>query len=94
LLEIARRELALTLGITAQPLLEQVYIWEDAMPQYNIGHPARLERIQDMCSGITGLALAGNGYHGIGIPDCIHSGEIAAGRVLESEPVEVNKNFG
>jgi len=94
LLKIARQELSLTLGITAQPLLEKVYIWEDAMPQYNIGHPARLERIQDLCSAMPGLALAGNGYHGIGIPDCIHSGEIAADRVLESSPVKVNSNLG
>ena len=28
-----------------------------------------------------GLALAGNAYHGIGIPDCIHSGELAAQKV-------------
>ena len=82
MLHIARQELAQTLGITADPLLERVYTWEDAMPQYNMGHPQRLQRIQAALSDIPGLALAGNGYLGIGIPDCIHSGELAADRIL------------
>lgn len=82
LVELARDELRLTLGITRPPQLERVYLWEKAMPQYNLGHPARLERIQAAVDRLPGLALAGNGYRGIGIPDCIHSGELAARRVL------------
>jgi oxygen-dependent protoporphyrinogen oxidase len=78
LLEIAREELRLTLGITAEPVLQRVYVWERAMPQYNLGHPERLKRIQGRLAGLPGLSLAGNGYGGIGIPDCIHSGELAA----------------
>jgi protoporphyrinogen/coproporphyrinogen III oxidase len=30
------------------------------------------------------LALAGNAYHGVGIPNCIHSGEQAAEQLLIS----------
>jgi oxygen-dependent protoporphyrinogen oxidase len=52
------------------------------MPQYNLGHAARLERIEFALKRWPALALAGNGYLGIGIPDCIHSGEEAAERVL------------
>lgn len=81
LLDIAREEVGVTLGITAQPVLERVYIWEKAMPQYNVGHLARLERIDAALRELPGLVLAGNGYHGIGIPDCIHSGERAARQV-------------
>ncbi len=81
LLEIAREELELTLGITAEPLLTRIYQWEKAMPQYNIGHPERLARIDTALDEFPGLALAGNGYQGIGIPDCIHSGELAVKRV-------------
>jgi len=81
LLDIAREELELTLGITADPLLTRIYQWEKAMPQYNIGHPERLERINAALEAFPGLALAGNGYRGIGIPDCIHSGELAVERI-------------
>lgn len=82
LLEIAREELRLTLGITAEPALQRVTIWERAMPQYNLGHPERLERIEARLEGLPGLELAGNGYGGIGIPDCIHSGELAADGIV------------
>ncbi len=82
LLQIAREELQLTLGITAEPLLTRVFIWPQAMPQYNVGHPARVHRIMAKIEQWPGLALAGNAYHGIGIPDCIHSGEMAVERLF------------
>jgi protoporphyrinogen/coproporphyrinogen III oxidase len=82
LLELARDEVRRTLGISAEPLLSRVFMWEKAMPQYNLGHPARLERIDAALQNWPGLALAGNGYRGIGIPDCIQSGETAAAKVL------------
>jgi len=83
LLEVAREELGLTLGITAEPLVSRVFIWENAMPQYNLGHPEKLAKIDAALEKHPGLALAGNGYRGIGIPDCIHSGELAIEKILE-----------
>jgi len=82
LLALAKEELSLTLGITADPLLARVFLWDKAMPQYNLGHPEILKRIELALENYPGLALAGNGYRGIGIPDCIHSGELAVERVL------------
>jgi oxygen-dependent protoporphyrinogen oxidase len=82
LLELAKEELGLTLGITAEPLLHRVFLWEKAMPQYNLGHPEILQRIESALEKHPGLALAGNGYRGIGIPDCIHSGELAVTKIL------------
>jgi oxygen-dependent protoporphyrinogen oxidase len=86
LLELAREELKLTLGITAEPLLQRVFLWDKAMPQYNLGHPDILQRIDNALEKHPGLALAGNGYRGIGIPDCIHSGELAVKKILTTEP--------
>lgn len=83
LLELAKEELQLTLGITVEPLLARVFVWEDAMPQYNLGHPEILQRIDAALEKYPGLALAGNGYRGIGIPDCIHSGELAVEKIFE-----------
>ena len=82
LLEIAREELELTLGITAEPLVSRVFIWEKAMPQYNLGHPEKLAAIDAALAEMPNIALAGNGYRGIGIPDCINSGELAAKKIL------------
>jgi oxygen-dependent protoporphyrinogen oxidase len=84
LLAVAQEELRLTLGITARPLLTRIFRWEKAMSQYNVGHLARLQRIETLLKSHPGLALAGNGYQGIGIPDCIHSGELAAYKSLAS----------
>ncbi|GAB4581530.1 MAG: protoporphyrinogen oxidase [Anaerolineales bacterium] len=84
LLDIARKELKLTLGIIAEPVLTRVFRWEKAMPQYNLGHPERLARIDQALATLPRLGLAGNGYQGIGIPDCIRSGELAVERVLEN----------
>ncbi|HEY3313142.1 MAG TPA: protoporphyrinogen oxidase [Anaerolineales bacterium] len=82
LLALGREELAATLGVTADPLVSRVFIWEKAMPQYNLGHAALLKRMDAALEGLSGLALAGNGYRGIGIPDCIHSAELAVEKVL------------
>jgi len=84
LLALAKEELNLTLGITADPLLQRVFLWDKAMPQYNLGHPEILKRIDAALEKYPGLALAGNGYRGIGIPDCIHSGELAVEKILKS----------
>ncbi|HZJ24615.1 MAG TPA: protoporphyrinogen oxidase, partial [Anaerolineales bacterium] len=84
LLALAAEELRITLNITAKPILSRVFMWEKAMPQYNLGHPKTLERIDLQLEKYPGLALAGNGYRGIGIPDCIHSGELAVERVFKS----------
>ncbi|MGD9092261.1 MAG: protoporphyrinogen oxidase [Anaerolineales bacterium] len=92
LLKIARDELASTLGITAQPLFNRVYRWQDAMPQYNLGHQERLARIEIALEAFPRLALAGNGYQGIGIPDCIHSGEQAAERILATTKLKASIN--
>lgn len=85
LLDLAKEELNLTLGITAHPLLHRVFLWDKAMPQYNLGHPELLARIDAALEKHPGLALAGNGYRGIGIPDCIHSGELAVKKILVTE---------
>jgi oxygen-dependent protoporphyrinogen oxidase len=82
LLNIAREELRGIIGLSADPLFTRVYRWRDAMAQYGVGHLERLQRIENLLAGLPGLALAGNGYRGIGVPDCIRSGSEAATKVL------------
>lgn len=84
LLALAKEEVKLTSGITAEPLLQRVFMWDKAMPQYNLGHPDILKHIDAALEKHPGLALAGNGYRGIGIPDCIRSGELAAEKFLNN----------
>ena len=71
-------------GITAPPRFARVYRWRGAMAQYVRGHLARVQRIEELRRGIPGLELAGNAYRGIGVPDCIASGQAAATALLSN----------
>jgi protoporphyrinogen/coproporphyrinogen III oxidase len=70
------------IGVTGTPLHLSVSRHPHSMPQYHIGHVQRVAHLETMASQVPGLVLAGNAYHGVGIPDCIHSGENAALAVL------------
>jgi oxygen-dependent protoporphyrinogen oxidase len=82
ILGIVREELRQIIGITADPLFARVYRWKGAMAQYGVGHLDRLQRIENLLNQLPGFALAGNGYRGIGVPDCIRSGRDAATKAL------------
>ena len=66
------------LGVTAAASLTRVSRWPHGMPQYLLGHPERVGRIEATQREHAGLFLAGNAFHGVGLPDCIASGERAA----------------
>jgi oxygen-dependent protoporphyrinogen oxidase len=70
------------LGLRATPLFARVYKWKSAMAQYAVGHLDRIDRIERLRQQVPALALAGNGYRGIGIPDCVRSGQAAAKQFL------------
>jgi oxygen-dependent protoporphyrinogen oxidase len=81
---IVRNELQQILGLRAEPLFTRVYRWKSAMAQYGVGHLERLERIERLRQKLPGLALAGNAYRGIGVPDCVRSGREAARSLIKA----------
>ena len=83
LVALAREELR-TVGVVAPPVRTWIHRWPSGMPQYVLGHLERLDRIDAAVKRHSRLALAGAAYRGVGIPDCIHSGEEAARSVAES----------
>ena len=80
---IVRNELQQIIGLRAAPLFARVYKWKSAMAQYSVGHLDRLDRIERLRQQLPGLALAGNAYRGIGVPDCVRSGREAAKQAVE-----------
>ena len=78
----AREELDTTLGLRAEPLFTRVFHWPRALPQYTLGHLQRVGVIRRRLATHPGLLLAGAAYRGVGIPDCIHSGQRAAEAAL------------
>jgi oxygen-dependent protoporphyrinogen oxidase len=73
-----RTDLRDLLGIEQPPLFSELTRWDNSMPQYHVGHLEKIRRIQERVASLPGLTIAGNAYSGIGIADCIRSGEAAA----------------
>ena len=84
LIQIVRAELGAILGVRGEPRFAVVSRHKRAMPQYHVGHLDRVRRIEELTAAHPRLALAGNAYQGVGIPDCIGSGERAAERVFRA----------
>ena len=82
LIATATSELSELLGIQSAPHLARVVRWPRAMPQYAVGHLARLERIRSQLPASGRLQLAGNSFSGVGIPQCVCEGEAAAERIV------------
>jgi oxygen-dependent protoporphyrinogen oxidase len=79
LLDLAEREVADLLQIRGAPLLRHAA--RRAMPQYPVGHLNNIARIDARLQRFPTLALAGSALYGVGIPNCVQSGESAAERV-------------
>ncbi len=72
------------MGFRAEALFAFERRWPASMPQYTVGHTERVNQIERRTATHEGLFLAGNAYHGIGIPDCVRSGMEAATAVTRS----------
>jgi oxygen-dependent protoporphyrinogen oxidase len=82
LLETVKAELAVTMGLAAEPSFFTVIRWKEAIPLYTVGH---LDRLAEAESGLPpGVVLTGNAYRGVGINDCVREAEMAAEKVLEA----------
>jgi oxygen-dependent protoporphyrinogen oxidase len=69
-------------NLRARPRFTRIFRWPCSMAQYTVGHAQRVSDIEARTASIPGLHLAGNAYRGIGIPDCIRMGRLAAERIL------------
>jgi oxygen-dependent protoporphyrinogen oxidase len=82
LVDAARAELRSIMGVEAEPAFHNIARWPNSMAQYTVGHEKRVARIEELACAIPGLYLAGNAYHGIGIPDCVRMGQEAATKII------------
>lgn len=83
MLDLVLAEMRDIYGITAEPVVSKIYRWPAAMPQYNLGHQSRVQKIMELASRYEGLYLAGGSYNGVGVPDCVKSGLESAKKALE-----------
>ncbi|MET7730627.1 protoporphyrinogen oxidase [Streptomyces sp. NPDC005402] len=97
LVDVSRQDLEAATGLDATPLETRVTRWTDGLPQYPVGHYARVSRIREHVAKLPGLAVCGAQYDGVGIPACIASayaavdqirGDLTAVRELTANPVQ------
>jgi protoporphyrinogen/coproporphyrinogen III oxidase len=86
LLPLVREHTEKLLRIHGEPVFVDIAHWPGTMPQYHVGHKERVARIRALAEALPNLELAGNAYSGVGVPDCIHSGEMAVERILGNNP--------
>ncbi len=89
LVALTLSELRTTMGVNARPTHAWVFRWRPGLPQYTVGHNRRLARIDERLTRLPGLYLAGNAYRGVGIPDCIATGERVAREIVGSVAPDV-----
>ncbi len=77
LIRTVSNELAAILHNDAAPEEYSVVRWEESLPQYAVGHLTTVERIEEALEAHP-IFVAGSGYRGSGIPDCIKQGTSAA----------------
>jgi oxygen-dependent protoporphyrinogen oxidase len=82
LLNCVRQDLQRALGLSADPSFHRVSRWQRGIPQYNVGHLARLRRIDAQLSKLPGLSLTGNAFRGVGLNDCIRNSAALAKKLM------------
>ncbi|WP_328422098.1 protoporphyrinogen oxidase [Streptomyces sp. NBC_00443] len=97
LVDVSRRDLRAATGLDATPLETRVTRWTDGLPQYPVGHHARVARVREHVAKVPGLAVCGAQYDGVGIPACIASayaavdqleGDLSGVEELTANPVQ------
>ncbi|MET9155308.1 protoporphyrinogen oxidase [Streptomyces griseoflavus] len=81
LVEVSRHDLRAATGLTAAPVASRVTRWQDGLPQYPVGHRARVTRVRAHLAGLAGLAVCGAAYDGVGVPACIASAYAAVDQI-------------
>lgn len=82
LIALVRKDLGDLIGLEGEPLITHVARWPKRMPQYHVGHLAKVKQVKALTANWKGLALAGAAYDGVGVPQCIHSGEQAIDQLM------------
>ncbi|MGW5615705.1 protoporphyrinogen oxidase [Streptomyces sp. NPDC003877] len=81
LVDVSRHDLKAATGLDATPVATRVTRWDDGLPQYPVGHHARVARIREQLARLPGLAVCGAPYDGVGIPACIAGAYAAVDQV-------------
>lgn len=83
LLDIVGSEIKQILGIRGKPVYVRIFRYHQGIPQFTVGHPARMEKLKLLLGRIPGLYLTGNAYEGVGLNDCVVRSDKAVSRMAK-----------
>lgn len=83
LVSMVREELRALLGIADQPDFLKIYRYEKGIPQYTIGHPDRLTKLDEGLRQKPGFFLTGNAFRGIGVNDCVQNADVVSDQAID-----------
>lgn len=76
-------ELTDLLDIRGDPILHRTRRWALGLPQYELGHPARVKVLDHTDSRVPGLFVTGNYLHGVSVANCLSTAATTTARVVE-----------
>jgi len=85
LIESALQTVSQHTGATIEPSFTHVVRCRSAIPQYELGHDTRLQRITTMLTDLPGLDLCGNSYKGVAVTAQLGSDAGLATPVITTE---------
>ena len=81
LVERAHTDLARLIGVSGPPRECSLTRFRNAMPQFEVGYPERVRRLEREVEEHEGLYLAGSALGAYGLADCVASGEAVAAKI-------------
>ncbi|MDC9719736.1 MAG: protoporphyrinogen oxidase [Gammaproteobacteria bacterium] len=71
--ELVLQELSPYLGIEGQPLWHEESLWPNAIPQYHLGHLAKVALVDEALAQFPGLYMRSNWRDGVALGDCVEN---------------------
>ncbi|MFD9822406.1 protoporphyrinogen oxidase, partial [Streptomyces violascens] len=90
LVDVSLGDLGEAVGLSARPVATEVTRWIGGLPQYPVGHLAKVARIRAEVAKLPGLRVCGAAYDGVGIPACIASARRAADEIIATSTLAQN----
>lgn len=70
------------MGVKDEPTVAYVKQWKEGIPNYPVGHLAKMNKLFELVNLNNGIFLNSNAYIGIGLNDCVSNSKKCAMRVV------------
>lgn len=79
--KLVLEDLKKLLGVNGEPVFEELFVWKNAIAQYNVGYQEYLDIMDDIEKRIPNIALVGAYRGGVGVSSCLENGLLSAAKL-------------